>query len=120
MPKRNFMKMNLEIKNDQQEKDKERLSIYRILMAVRLLDSGARVIPLTKTGKLLEEYSLEHGMSKKDLVTWFGLLEYDIGIVTDQTIMHIHPIYAKENGETQHIATERIINSKGDDEAENL
>lgn len=83
--------------------------LYKLLLALRLFEAGERLIPLTKKGNLLEDFRLDHDPSKGEYMSWFGFLDYDIGIIHKDTITHVEIIYSKKNGENKRIITEKLI-----------
>ena len=83
--------------------------MYRLLAAMAMHAEGSKVIPLTKKGKILEDYDIHHSPLTAEFASWFGFLKYDIGLVNKDTIVHIKIVYARPNGERQQILTERLI-----------
>ena len=89
--------------------EEEYKGLFRLTYALLLHKEGHKIIPLTKKGKILEDYDIYHSPMTAEFASWFGFLKYDVGIVNTKTITHVKTIYAKPSGEFQNLSTDRLI-----------
>lgn len=107
----------LRLKRGIQSEEDEALNSLRFELAIDIFRREGNVVPLTKEGKLLPGYSLTYQVTRRDMVTFFCLLGYDPGIVTDKKVIHLKAL-STENGCREYLVKERWIKSKDEVEVD--